>query len=267
MGTKLIHNFALCSLTKLLKTSDLYRLGRALEVSARHCAKTWGLPVPTIEVIGNPARLPPEHCPLFFLDGSTDTTSGIGYHYFDPFLRRPAGRVFVGKTTGLNSGNSSVAELASHEIVEAMVDPRINQWRPHPQAGKSASIPLGTEMAEEIADMTQGHYLVPHGGTQWRMANFVSPAYFRASLTADDVREDFFLAGGFLDYARVLRQPGEIGPEGYATLRRRTETGAWKVWLANAKTDSLAFADELRESKSHPLSRSRRRQDDSIKIC
>ena len=246
------YHFALSSETPDVTTSDLYRLAGALEINGKHCAQAWSKQPAAIDVIEHRRRLPPGVHPIVFVDGSDTEGSGLAYHYYDPLRPGPAARVFCGKATGFNTGHSSVAELASHELVEAMVDPMVNLWVDHPDPARDE----GVEMALEIADMVQTQYLVEARGDKWQMANFVTPDYFRQWLARDYARlQAFFAAGGKLDWSGELTRPGEIGPGGYAILRERKESGGWRTWPENWR-GARAPMDPAK-GKAHVLARSR----------
>lgn len=245
----------LVSRTSLVRDSDLYLLAKALEISGQHCALSWGLPAPAVDVVARTSKVPPGAMPIFFVDGHGIKDSGSAYHYFDPLKGKPAARVFVGKATGFNSGTSSVAELASHELVEAIVDPLLDYWKPHPLLSRA-----GVEIAVEIADPVQTHYAVEVGTTTWRMANFVRPSYFREDLGADpELQAIYWRNGGRYDWAGELTTPGSIGPHGYNTLREVRPAGGYRVWLENARTIPPEFTAAQVVSKSHPLSRTKLR--------
>jgi hypothetical protein len=236
-----------------ISQAQLYKLARALEINAKHCATAWGIDPPTIDVVARSAGVPNGVMPMFFVDGSDVENSGLAYHYYDPLRRNPAARVFVGKASGFNIGDSSVSELASHELVEAMVDPYIGKWVMHPSRD-------GVETAVEVADPTQTHYTVNVNGSPWRMSNFVTKDYYRADLAADpDLLKLFRAQGGRLDWSGEISFPGEIGPHGYATMREHRIIGGWRVWLENSHTQTPEFTGERLEAKSHPLSRTKLR--------
>ena len=246
------YHFALISETPDVTPADLYRLAGALEVNGAQCAAAWGKARPAIDVIRHKRNLPRGVHPIVFVDGSDTHGSGLAFHYYDPLRPGPAARVFCGKATGFNAGESSVAELASHELVEAMTDPMVNLWLDHPDPSRVA----GVEMALEVADMVQTHYLVGARGDKWQMSNFVTPSYFRQDLAENPQRlTAFFEAGGKLDWSGELSKPGEIGPRGYAILRQPRPSGGWDSWPENAGGKRVTFRPD--QGKSHELSRTR----------
>lgn len=239
----------LISLTPSVTQKDLYLLAAPLEINGRHCADYWGGPRPAVDVGAREYKLPPGAVPIFFVDGEGLGGSAAAFHYFDPLRGKPAARVYVGKSTGFNEGANSVAELASHELVEALVDPKLDKWFPHPTREL-------VDVAVEVADPVQTHYLVWSRNVAWRMCNFITPAYFRRDLArSENARMEFFAQGFRFDWAGELRMPGEVGPAGYTTLRQRAPVGGWRVWLENASSGAPEWSEEQRIAKAHVLSR------------
>lgn len=245
-------HFALISETPDVTTADLYRLAGALEINGRHCAEAWSKQPPAIDVIEHRRKLPRGVHPIVFVDGSDTVGSGLAHHYYDPLRSGPAARVFCGKSTGFNRGRSSAAELASHELVEAMVDPMVNLWIDHPEPDRRESV----QMSLEIADMVQTHYMVEARGDTWPMANFVTPDYFRQWLAENPQRlAAFFEAGGKLDWCGEIKRPGQIGRSGYAILREPRASGGWRVWPEDWRGKRASM--DPTKGKAHVFSRSR----------
>lgn len=239
----------LISLTSLVSQRDLYKLAPALERNGRHCVDYWGGRPPAVDVGASEWKLPAGAMPIFFIDGGDLAGTAQATHYFDPLRGKPAARVYVGKSTGFNEGQYSVAELASHELVEALADPRLDRWLPHPSREN-------VEIAVEIADPVQTHYLVSAHGTAWKMCNFITPAYFRKDLVdSPSARRSFFAQGLRLDWSGELKIPGDVGPAGYTTLRQRTLGGGWRTWMENAQSQPPEWTEEQRTAKTHVLSR------------
>jgi hypothetical protein len=205
--------FVLIRETSLVSEPDLYRLARALEINAQHCAEAWGVLPPTIDVIDDLTKVPGLYHPIRFRS-HTDEDPGAGaVHYWDPIRRGPAAIVYVDRASGFNAGRSSVAEFASHEVVEALINPRVNLWLPHPSPLKP-----GVQVAREVGDPTQATYDVVIKGTKWRMTSFVTPGWFDAANHDPELQRRIMAGRGF-DYAHELQGPGEVGPEGYVILR------------------------------------------------
>ena len=243
----------LVPLTPLVSPKDLYQLCAPLEASGRDCADYWGKPRPAVDVVAHASKVPAGAMPIFFVDGVGLPGGALAWHFYDPLRGKPAARVYVGKATGFNEGASSVCELASHELVEALVDPKLDKWLAHP------FLP-NTEVALEVADPVQTHYLVCQRGTDWRVANFVTPAYFDASLVEPASLRKYFATGQRFDWVGELKFPGDVGPQGYTTLRTPTEGGGWRSTTECAGRVPAEWAGEQAASKAHPLSRTRLRR-------
>lgn len=238
----------LVSQTHNIGYSELLALRGALEINARHCADAWaseGVKAPAIEV-GTTAERVPEGCfPLIFMDEGSE--KGIlANHYYDMLRRGPAGRVFVDHCSGFNKGEYSVAESASHEVVEMVVNPRIDQWRPSPLAEHD---PLTTRIALEVADPVQDHYSVISRGTPFKMANFILPSWFDRSENLHTYTD--YPSHNEYDYKGKLSYAGEILPGGYVITSTK-EDGKWKRGYRSGIL--LAIGDE-RARRDHALSR------------
>jgi hypothetical protein len=225
--------FVLVRETNLVTEPDLYRLGRALEVNARHCAEAWGIQAPTIDVVNDADKVPHSvYHPIRFRSHTDDDPGAGAVHYFDPIRGGPAAIVYVDRASGFNSGRSSVAEFASHEVVEALINPRVNLWLPHPSPLK-----LGVQVAREVGDPTQATYDVHQKSTSWKMTSFVTPAWFDAANHDPEMKRRVMAGGGFagggFDYARELDGPGDVGPEGYVILRER-RGDRWHVYFEDS---------------------------------
>jgi hypothetical protein len=239
--------FALITDTKRISQTQLYGLSRALERNGKHCAQAWGKEPPAVVALDRKSGLPRGASPILFVDENSDPTT-LAYHYYDPIRGTPASRVLVHRDSKFNDGNYSLCEAASHEMLEALLDPMINLWVDHPDPAQRAD----TQMAFEICDMTQEHYTITMRDVRWRVADFVTPAYFRQDIAEDpDKLARAHAAGVRFNYCGTLSRPGEIGPEGYAILRQRSEYGGWRVWSESKKTlDAARVA-----AKAHPLAR------------
>lgn len=248
-----MRSVVLISTTPLVSASDLYKLCVPLERCAKTCSDWWEVPAVTVDVVENVERIPPGSMPIFFVDGSEIRDGALAWHYFDPLRGRPAARVYVGKTTGFNTGESSVCELAAHELVEAMVDPLVDKWVAHP------FLEDGCEVAIEIADPCQTYYVVPHKNVLWRMANFVLPAYFDPELSQPSKRRAYMDRGLRFDVSGELSFPGDVGPHGYTTLRHPTVGGGWRLSVERAGRKPVEWNTTQLASKSHPLSRTKLR--------
>jgi hypothetical protein len=242
--------FALCSETKLVRPGELLDLAWPLEQNAQHCAAAWGLPAPAVVIANSYLELPPHCRPIVFVDGEGDPGT-LAVHYWDDIRNGPAGRVYVDHTSGFREGPYSVCESAAHEILEALVDATVDQWRPHP------TLRL-VEVALENCDPVQDTYEIMAGGVSWPVANFVMPEWFDPSLADPIAKAKFVAAGGKFDHKRVLASPGELGPDGYEVVRARNPNGDWvywNEWPASRKATSATRKAAL----EHPWSRTKHR--------
>jgi hypothetical protein len=206
--------FVLIRETNRVSEVDLYRLSRALEINAQHCAAAWGVEPPTIDVVDQLTEVPGFYHPIRFRSHTDDDPGAGAVHYWDPIRQGPAAIVYVDRASGFNSGYSSVAEFASHEVVEALINPRVNLWRPYPHPLKH-----GVLVALEVGDPTQSTYnVVTRDGTVWKMTSFVTPAWFDGA-NHDPERKKLVMKASRFDHAGELQAPGEVGREGYVILR------------------------------------------------
>lgn len=185
---------------------DLYGMASALERNAAHCAQAWGVAAPTVELWSGRRVLPRGYWPIYFVDETSDDENTLAVHY--QTFGRPTGRVYVGNASGLNQGSNSVSEAAAHELLEMLINAFLDGWDPMP--GRP-----GWFVAREVCDPVQTHYLIEIDGTEWKVANFVTPAWFQP------------VGSGPYDYRDELKGPGQIGPRGYAILRSPAGVGEY----------------------------------------
>lgn len=215
------------------------------------CAKAWGKTPPAIFVADKSIDLPPYAHPVVFMDKDGDP-GVLADHYYDWGRPGPAARVYVDDASELNSGPYSVSEAASHEIVEALIDPQINLWVDHPRLDMK-----GYQMALEIADMVQDTYQIDVPGIGlWLVSNFVYPDYFKTMGLYHHSEE---LTA--LDHLGTIRVPGEIGPDGYAIIRRPNPNSPGYEYSSEYPHGMQvpSFSSRVMVAKSHPMSRTTRR--------
>lgn len=213
--------FALVTQTERVRTEQLYSMAKALEVNAIECANVWGKATPAIVVIDDVKHLPNSCHPVIFMDEHVNKDY-LAVHSWDWWRQGPAASVFVAHTSGVVTGRYSACEAASHEIVEAIVNPEVNLWVDHGERP-------GVQMALEVADMVQDHYYIGVDGAQFPVSNFVTPAYFRKDLL-DPTAAEAFLSGSTFDRLGTLKKPFAIGPEGYAILRSSLTNNRWSEY-------------------------------------
>jgi hypothetical protein len=235
------YTFALCDPERLFRPGDLWAMAQALELNAAHCADAWGLARPAVKLIDDASYLPTFancHPVVLVGEGQPSKPGALAHHGWDWVRNVTTSRVYVHRSSGLRTGRYSVCEAAAHEVTEALVDPLVNQWRRHPQEP-------GVEVALEIADPVQDTYDVEvewrGRNSTWPVANFVLPAWFDAT------------ASGPYDHKGTLKEPGQLGPEGYAILRDRNGR-TFPVWGARGIPGA-----ERSAALQHPAARTRRR--------
>jgi hypothetical protein len=225
--------FVLISATPLVRTADLYGMARAIEVGAKNCADAWQLAPPAVDVCADATSLPDGCCPVVFVDDNSDPGALAVHFVSDRF--QPAARVYMNNASGVNTGDWSASEGASHEVLEALCDPLCDAWHTHPTRP-------GIEVALEVSDPVQGFYFVEAAGQRWRVSNFVLPAWF-----------EHHPDGGFFDWMSELHEAGEVGANGYVILRDKT--GA--TWTEDAFGARSMAAKK--PGAAHPWARSSRR--------
>ena len=156
---------------------------------ARHVAPIWGTHVRLVRshtfVAGQWA--------LVFLDDA-DAPGSLAYHDLTPD-GLPQGKVFV--RTAQQEGQL-VSVVASHELVEMLVDPGLNMLSAGPEPGSA--------YAYEVADPVQSLSFSVRG---LLMSDFVYPAYFQAFRPAGSVP---------FDHLRAVNAPFQLLPGGYQTV-------------------------------------------------
>lgn len=141
---------------------------------------------------------------ILFQDGRHRRDNVLAVHFVSG--DRPAARVFVDASSGLNTGRESAFESASHEG-ELLVNPYLLNWwsgvpgREHGQVAAEICDPVQTSYNASTLDPT---------GRPWQLANFVHPAW--AGLENPPGVSCY-------DHSGELSRPGQIGPEGYAVVR------------------------------------------------
>lgn len=244
--------FCLISETPLVRYSELFRMANALETNAAHCARVWQKQAPAIVVVDDIGRIPGDCQPIVFTDkGGPDGV--LAEHYYDPLLGGPACRVYVENAGGMNLGPDSLSSAASHEIVEALVDPRVDQWVDHPTRP-------GVQMALEVADPVQDAYPLESHNTRWDVSNFVTPRYWDARLVGrPDLVQALKDRGEGLDWLGRIEAPGELLAGGYAVFRKWDNLSkTWNTWAEYGASGGSFTAQQL-TAKRHPGSRTRRR--------
>jgi hypothetical protein len=211
-----ISTIVLALATPIVDRSTIAKIATALNVQiARDFAPAWGRVAPvvvvskddTLSTITREAlrgvfdALPQDFAVVFVVDG-VDVPNVLGVHDVGP-----GGRPFGYVDAGALARDGSLATLAavlSHETLELLVDPYCVTWTDAPADAKER---LGErERAFEVCDPTQADSY-PIGDVM--VSNFLYPAYFCQST----------LPGTRLDHMRLVREPFQIRPGGYALTR------------------------------------------------
>jgi hypothetical protein len=171
---------------------DLDRLLRALQTFVDRCvAPVWGTPANLVRSTGFVRGM----WALVFRD-KADRRGQVAYHDLTPD-GFPVAKVFV--TSARESGRS-LSAVASHELVEMLVDPAINLW----SRGKGRR----TLYAYEAADPVDGLEFKING---LPMADFVYPSYFEGFRTVGSAQ---------FDYLDRVRRPFRPVRDGYQIVLR-----------------------------------------------
>lgn len=179
--------------------------------NAKHVSAAWGLHIVvcfprTLELLENLPWVPR----LVFLD-NREQANALGYHTVGPD-GIPYAKVFVDEVLGYDgagilrdAGAGSISVTASHEAVEAAVDPLVNRWAPGPTRSE------GSQYAIEACDQVQScSYDVPT-----RRAGLVSVSDFVYPAALG-------LPGGprgKFDYLGRLGEAFGVVPGGYQIVR------------------------------------------------
>jgi hypothetical protein len=186
----------------------------------------WLLPWPEVDtrVYERIQDAPPGSLPLVLLPDA-DVAGSLGYHA-ETAAGVPYARVFT-----RNQPLNAISQTASHEAVEALIDPSANRWVEGPD---------GLAYALEAADPVEGEgYRVDVGGASIQVADFVLPAWFEPATPADAPT----------DLLGRLHGPFRLAATGYAI--RRAPDG-----LVDTTPPEAACSPAQR----HPASRTERRQ-------
>lgn len=217
----MISTVVLALATPLVERSTLATIAAALNVQiARDFAPAWGKAAAVVvvsedETLSTSTRealhgvfnaLPSDFAVVFVVDG-VDVPNVLGVHDVGPG-GRPFGHVDAGALA--RSGElATLAAVLSHETLELLADPYCVTWTDAPADAKED---VGArERAFEVCDPTQADV---YSIGDVAVSNFLYPAYFCQST----------LPGTRLDHMRLVREPFQIRPGGYA-LTRSTSGG------------------------------------------
>lgn len=191
-------NIAFVNRGSLLPLEEVARLASAINVQIREdVAPVWNT-FANVFAVAPDAKLPPDTWRLFFYDTPRNLQDHgfLGRHVHETERAVPTGYVFVDPIR-LHKG--SVSEIASHEVIEMLVDPWLN-------LEVRREVDGATELwAREVCDPVQGLGYEVRGV---RVADFVLPEYFLDG------------ADGPYDFLHAVKSPYEITPGGYASVTR-----------------------------------------------
>lgn len=175
-------------------------LFRAWDKSARLYFFPKAATIPTISPSGSPYW-------TVTLLNNTDQPPAAGYHWFRPAPTfTPAAKVFV------NTSGSSWPMVASHEILEMIVDPYLNFATIFPSAvptsvsGIAPKNFVSSLFLTEICDPVPSD---PYPIDGILVSNFVTPAWYQLFR---------FGRGGTFDRKGTLKNPTDLGTGGYFPL-------------------------------------------------
>lgn len=174
-----------------ITTAELEAAAEAVTIQARqHLAPHWDVGENlVIELVGKDKQPSPEAWWLVILD-DPDVADALGYHDVTS-EGRPLGKAFARPTV---DAGLPISGVISHEVLEALVDPRINEW---------SFDDYGAFYATEVCDAVQGtQYDYQIDGVT--VADFVLPSFFhRADRTPP------------YDHAGAVEYPFQTLPGGY----------------------------------------------------
>lgn len=190
----------------------------------------WGLPAVSVTFASSTA---PEVIGSYIIGimDDSDTADALGWHSEDD-KGNIFGRVFA-KPVLDNGGDAltkqlSVASVLSHEVIEAAIDPDINDW---------AEDSTGHLWAKEAADPVENDsYLVKAAeGVEATCSNFVLPEFFDAQPPH----------GAKFDYLGKLSKPFSLSKGGYCVLMKGGKVTqkfgeSYPSWKKASKNSELA---------------------------
>lgn len=146
---------------------------------------------------------------LITIEDKADVDGALGYHdeqgHEVQYGRIFCDPIFDNGGTAL-AGELSMSAVLSHEVLEAIVDPRCQLF--------AANLTSGVLYCYETADpVEENSYDVTVSGQKVAVSDFVTPDWF------DD------LASGPFDFLGVLKKPFSLAKGGYATI---SQAGALK---------------------------------------
>src|SRR5207302_10223285 len=186
--------FVLIKQTDAITDADVMAYAAAQQIQCdRDCAPHWGS---AHVVVGTTPGTDPNNWPVYLQD-SSDVQGALAYHDVDPG-GRPFAKVFI-----LTCREAGVPwqSACSHEILEAIGDPKVNS---------TVIGPNGRPYAEENGDPVED---VEYAINGIEMSDFVWPEWFKVGYV------------GQVDQQSVLTHAYEITSGGYAQFQN--PDGSW----------------------------------------
>lgn len=215
-------NIALINRTPRIRDARFVALLPALQAQANDdVAPAWMTETTVLHFVGRHEQPDPTHWRIWLL-GTSDIPGDLGYHEFDAGI--PEAKIFT--EDDMRYG-AEISVTVSHELIEMLVNPRIDQLATVGNA----------QYAREACDPVEadGDGPIKMG---FRLSNFVLPSYFKAG------------SAGPWDFQRLLSGPCPAKrPGGYIL---RFQDGAWH-------TDARRHADgTMSHRASKPFGRTTR---------
>jgi hypothetical protein len=206
----------------------------------RDFALAWGITPPSVAYLAQNAPEPGNTVIIAIMDNA-DQAGDLGWHTEGPNGIK-YGRVFA-EPVLQNGGNAltndlSVASVLSHEVMETTGDPACNRW---------CDTGNGVLVALEVGDPVESDsYVIPAGGQNVTVSDFVYPAWFDPGAPAGAVK----------DHMRLTSEPFEVRPTGYNVTM--TEGTVSQVF-------GREYPEWRKATKKTPTARTQRRVDQSEK--
>jgi len=243
------------NLTSVLTDAEAEKIVEALQWQAteqynksRWVTENLATPVASVEFIAKGGTIPADSWHLELLDTS-DQPGALGYHEDQAFdkagaptgpakssgrtsrgLRADAPEIPLMKIFAKTSQEDGVApsEVASHEMLEALVDPQVVKTVrtvKKPSEGRIYIVEVGDPVQETGKAAPNGELL----------ANFAEPAYFELDTES----------GGKFDYEGVLTAPvPAMSPGGYMSYATEAEPENWQQLHGAAKAAEEPASEE-----------------------
>lgn len=205
-------NISIINSCSVLTDAEIETIAKALQQQVTHdYAPIWGQDA-QLDFVPKGHTPPAGHWWLTFLDDA-DVEGALGYHDLTP-EDLPVGKVFC-RTTLQDGGKPSVT--ASHELLEMLGDPFINQAAIAPSADGNSTLIYAYENCDACEDDQFGY----NGLGNVRLSDFVFPRFFDPNASASEQ----------LDFMKKVKKPFEILQGGYLSVL--STTNGWSQITAS----------------------------------